>query len=111
MAPLTTLKLSTVIRNMNAWFLAVGFPQFIYSDNGPQFDAAEFKDYCAANSITYLNSYACFPKSNGLAEAAVKSIKYLLLKSDIYSNFEKKFTQHIRTHYILLKKIQSTFLY
>jgi hypothetical protein len=33
--PLTTLKSSTVIVNMNAWFCGVGFPQFIYSDNGP----------------------------------------------------------------------------
>jgi hypothetical protein len=53
-------------------------------DNGPQFDAAEFKDYCAANIITPLNSSKCFPISNGLAEAAVKSVKYLLLKSDNY---------------------------
>jgi hypothetical protein len=48
-APSTTLKSSTVIKIMNAWFRGVGFPQYVYSDNGPQFDAAEFKDYYAAN--------------------------------------------------------------
>jgi transposase InsO family protein len=67
---------------MSAWFCGVGFPQYVYSDNRPQFDDAEFKDYCAANFITPLNSSACFPKSNGLAKAAVKSVKYLLLKAD-----------------------------
>jgi hypothetical protein len=75
---------------MNAWFRVVGFPQFMYWVNGLQFDAAEFKDYCAANFITPLNSSSCFPKSNGLAEAAVKRVKYLLLKLDNYSNFVKK---------------------
>jgi hypothetical protein len=101
---------------MNAWFRGVGFPQFIYLDNGPQFDAAEFNDYWAANFITPLNSSACFPKSNGLAEAAVKSVKYLLLKWDNKSNFEKfcmrcKVYRHLGTHNLLLKKFQSPFLY
>jgi hypothetical protein len=57
---------------MNAWFGRVGFPQYVYLDNGPQFVAAEFKDYCAANFIRTLNSSACFPKSNCLAEAVDK---------------------------------------
>jgi hypothetical protein len=35
-------------------------------------------------------SSACFPKSNGLAESAVKSAKYLLLKSDSYMDFENR---------------------
>jgi hypothetical protein len=35
-------------------------------------------------------SSACFPQSNGLAESAVKSAKYLLLKSENYIDFENK---------------------
>jgi hypothetical protein len=35
-------------------------------------------------------SSACFPQSNGLAESAVKSAKYLLLKSKNYIDFENK---------------------
>jgi transposase InsO family protein len=81
---------NTVIRIITAWFRSVGFPQYVYSDSGPQFKAAKFKDYCAKHYITPLVSSACFPQSNGLAEAAVKSVKYLLLKSDNYSDFEKK---------------------
>jgi transposase InsO family protein len=68
----------------------VGFPQYIFSDRGPQFVAAEFKEYCKGHHIIPLVSLACFPKSNGLAESAVKSAKYLLLKSDSYMDFENR---------------------
>jgi transposase InsO family protein len=89
-APLSTLKSSTVIKTMNAWFHGVGFPHYVYSDSGPQFNAAEFKNYCAKHYIRPLVSSACFPQSNGLAEAAIKSVKYLLLKSENYIHFENK---------------------
>jgi hypothetical protein len=63
-APLTTLKLSTVMKTIDTWFHGVGFPQYIYLDSGPQFNAAEFKDYCAKHFIKPLVSSACFPQSN-----------------------------------------------
>jgi transposase InsO family protein len=59
-------------------------------DSGPQFNATEFKDYCDKHYITPIVSTVCFPLSNGLAEAAVKSVKYLLLKSENYIDFENK---------------------
>jgi hypothetical protein len=59
-------------------------------DSGPQFNAAEFKNYCEKHFITPLVSSACFPQSNGLAESAVKAAKYLLLKSENYADFENK---------------------
>jgi transposase InsO family protein len=89
-APLNTLKSSTVIRIIDTWFHGVGFPKYIYSDSGPQFNAAEFKNYCAKHFITPLVSSACFTQSNGLAESAVKAAKYLLLKSENYTDFENK---------------------
>jgi hypothetical protein len=89
-APLNTLKSSTVIRIIDTWFHGVGFPQYIYLDSGPQFNAAEFKNYCEKHFITPLVSSACFPQSNGLAESAVKAAKYLLLKSENYADFENK---------------------
>jgi hypothetical protein len=89
-APLNTLKSSTVIRIIDTWFHGVGFPQYIYWDIGPQFNAAEFKNYCEKHFITPLVSSACFPQTNRLAESAVKAAKYLLLKSDNYTDFENK---------------------
>jgi hypothetical protein len=68
----------------------VGFPQYIFSYSGPQFAAAEFKEYCKEHHITPLVSSACFPQSIGLAESAVKLAKYLLLKSDSYIDFENR---------------------
>jgi transposase InsO family protein len=89
-AQLHTQKSSTVIKIIDTWFQGVGYPQYIFSDSGPQFAAAEFKGYCKGHHITSLVSSACFPKSNGLAESAVKLAKYLLLKSDSYMDFENR---------------------
>jgi transposase InsO family protein len=89
-AQLNTLKSSTVIKIIDTWFHGIGFPQYIFLDSGPQFGAAEFKNYCKKHYITPLVSSACFPQSNGLAESAVKSAKYLLLKSENYTDFENK---------------------
>jgi hypothetical protein len=68
----------------------IGYPQYIYSDNGPQFDSKEFKDYCNGHFITPLNSSPLHAQSNGLLEAAVKAVKYLLIKSDNFADFEAR---------------------
>jgi hypothetical protein len=62
----------------------------LVSDSGPQFAAAEFKAYCQKHHITPLVSSACYPMSNGLAESSVKTVKYILLKSDSYIDFERR---------------------
>jgi hypothetical protein len=87
---LHTQKSSTVIKIIDTWFHGMGFPHYLFSDSGLQFAAAEFKEYCKGHHITPLVSSACFPKSNGLAERAVKSAKYLLLKSHSYMDFENR---------------------
>jgi hypothetical protein len=79
---LTTLRTVTVVKLINGWFKTIGYPQYIYSDNGPQFDSKEFKNYCDSPFITPLNSSPLYAQSNGLLEAAVKAVKYLLIKSD-----------------------------
>jgi hypothetical protein len=61
------------------------------------------------NVIIPLNGSACFLKSNGLAEAVVKSVKYLFQKSDNYSDFDFfcmrcKVYHRLGTLYLLLKK-------
>ena len=68
----------------------VGYPQYIFSDSGPQFASAEFKAYCQKHYITPLVSSAWYPTSNGLAESSVKIVKHLLLKSDSYMDFENR---------------------
>jgi hypothetical protein len=87
---LTTLRTITVIKVINGWFKTIGYPQYIYSDNGPQFDPKEFKNYCDSHFITPLNSSPLHAQSNGLSEAAVKAVKYLLIKSDNFADFEAR---------------------
>ena len=53
-----------------------GWPTHIRTDGGPQF-WSEFKEFCTAHGITHELSSPYNPESNGLAEAAVKSLKRL----------------------------------
>jgi transposase InsO family protein len=87
---LTTLSTVTVIKIINGWFKILGYPQYIHSDNGPQYNSREFKGYCSDHFITRLNFSPLHAQSNGLAEAAVKSVKYLLIKSDTFADFESR---------------------
>ena len=61
------------------WFREWGFPGTIRSDNGPQF-GTKFAQLCQAHGIKHETSSPYCPASNGLAEAAVKSVKFLLNK-------------------------------
>jgi hypothetical protein len=87
---LTTLRTVTVVKVINGWFKTIGYPQYIYLDNGPQFDSKEFKNYCDSHFIIPLNSSPLYAQSNGLSEAAVKAVKYLLIKSDNFADFEAR---------------------
>ena len=64
---------------LDGWFLDLGFPKTIRSDGGPQF-RADFDTYCTNNNIKHETSSPYHPESNGLAEAAVKNMKRLIIK-------------------------------
>ena len=80
----TTAK---VIEVLERWFIEFGYPCVIVSDNGPQF-RSEFQEYCIAKHILHSPSSPYNPRSNGLAESAVKTAKYLLQKSDNFADFQ-----------------------
>ena len=61
------------------WFHDWGFPRIIRSDNGPQFKQ-KFTNLCAEHFIIHETSSPYNPASNGLAEAAVKNVTFLLKK-------------------------------
>lgn len=50
------------------------------ADNGPPFNSAEFRDFCAKNKIEYCNSPPYHPQSNGWAERAVRTAKASIKK-------------------------------
>ena len=72
---------STVISFCKSQFARHGIPQKIHSDNGPQFVAKEFKSFCRAYGITHTTSSPYYPRSNGLAEKSIQTLKKLLTKA------------------------------
>ena len=65
---------------MSGVFSLFGPPAEIMSDNGPQFTGQPFKDMCRKWSITHKTSSPHYPRSNGLAERMVRTVKSLLKK-------------------------------
>lgn len=78
-ALLRSTTTETIWKTLLEWFHMFGFPKKIKSDNGPQF-RQKFGDFCAQHDIIFSTSSPYNPRSNGLAEAAVKSVKNLLKK-------------------------------
>ena len=70
---------SAIIRQLQAWFNLLGWPKVIRSDGGPQY-LSEFGKFCESKGIKHETSSPYNAQSNGLAEAAVKNAKYLLMK-------------------------------
>ena len=68
---LRSLSSEAVLKVLTSWFNLFGWPSSIRSDGGPQF-RGEFSRFCSSHAIS---------KSNGLAEAGVKSVKNILRKS------------------------------
>ena len=69
----------TIIHHLEDWFNDYGWPTHIRTDGGPQF-RSEFKEFCAAHGIQHELSSPYNPESNGLAEAAVKSLKGIVTR-------------------------------
>ena len=74
-----------VIRALKAVFSRVGVPELLRCDNGPQYTSQEMKEFAEEWGFQILTSSPHFPRSNGLAERTVRTIKDMLVKSkDLY---------------------------
>ena len=62
-------------------FIDLGVPLCFRSDGGPQFDAKEFRDLLLRWGVEWRPSSPTYAQSNGHAEAAVKAVKTLVLKT------------------------------
>ena len=78
--PLPSMTTAAVIRALEKILWEFGLPNYIRSDGGPQFASAEFRQFLQDLDIRHEISSPYNPSSNGLAEAAVKQVKYLMLK-------------------------------
>lgn len=78
---LMSVRTSDVTKCLLEWFMDWGIPNSIRTDGGPQF-RTEFETFCSRNGIEHEVSSPYHSQSNGLAEAAVKQTKYLLIKCE-----------------------------
>lgn len=58
-----------------------GICDALITDNGPQYASQEFKQFTLDWGFKHITSSPYFPSSNGMAEAAVKTVKKLVIKS------------------------------
>ena len=70
-----TTTAAVTIKLLREMFCRLGVPKLIVSDNGPQFASLEFKHFCISNNVTHVRSTPYHPKTNGLAERAVRTFK------------------------------------
>merc|ERR1712237_262049 len=70
---------SSITDNLTEIFQEQGYPDSIRCDGGPQF-RQQFGSFCKSVDVSHEQAAAYDPRSNGLAEAAVKQVKFLIKK-------------------------------
>uniref|UniRef100_A0A5S6QTQ4 RNA-directed DNA polymerase n=1 Tax=Trichuris muris TaxID=70415 RepID=A0A5S6QTQ4_TRIMR len=89
--PMKSTTTASVIKRLRKLFATFGLPRAIVSDNGPQFVSEEFEVFCDYNNVTHIKTAPYHPKSNGLAERAVRLFKdRLRASSDSVADVEQK---------------------
>lgn len=78
--PIKDKKSSTIINALSSRVLPVlmSVPSIILSDNGPEFIAADFKNFLQSHNITHKLTSPYCPTSNGAIERVNRSVKNLL---------------------------------
>lgn len=72
---------SNTIIKLKSIFARHGIPSILMSDNGPPFNSSEFRAFCRDWGIEHKTSSPFLPRSNGLAERSVQTVKKLLQKA------------------------------
>ena len=72
---------NAIIKACKAHFARHGIPNFVVSDNGPQFSSYEFEQFATLYQFSHQPSSPHYPQSNGKVEKAVQTVKNLLRKS------------------------------
>lgn len=77
---LSTTTSKQVITKLKTHCARYGIPRSIISDNGTQFTSHEFRDFSNKWAIKHMFSSPHHQQANGRAEAAVKTMKNMMLK-------------------------------
>ena len=67
-----------VISSLKSIYSHHGIPTVLVSDNGPQFDSRDMKEFASTYGFQHITSSPCYPQSNGLPERMVNTVKSLL---------------------------------
>lgn len=93
----TTAKDTVAV--LEHFFLTEGTPLTIVTDNGPQFTANKFEQFCTTHGIKHITSAPFHPASNGEAERFVQSLKRAVEKNCIEGESPKNALQLFLTTY------------
>lgn len=83
------LSNKAVISYLKTVFARHGVPCELFSDNGPQFSSCEFTAFAKEWGFQHSTSSPTDPKSNGLAESSVKTVKNMMKKAQDRDDFQK----------------------
>ena len=78
---LTNTTSNGVIAALRPIFARYGIPEIVRSDNGPQYVSQEMTNFATSYGFVQITSSPHYPRSNGLAERTVKTVKAMLEKS------------------------------
>ena len=70
-----------IIRHTSSIFARHRIPEVVVSDNGPQFSSELYAKFAQQYGFEHITSSPHYPRSNGEAERAVKTVKNFLKKS------------------------------
>ena len=71
----------TVIHKLKMHFARHGVPDYVVSDNGPQYTSSEFRRFATTWKFKHVTTSPHYPQANGMAESAVKTCKTIMKKA------------------------------
>ena len=74
---MTSTTSTATVNALRDIFSRYGLPEIMVSDNGPQFIASEFQQFCHKNGIMHRTSAAYKPSTNDQVERVVQILKSL----------------------------------
>jgi len=75
---LSSTVAESIIAALKSIFQSHGIPDKVFSDNGPPFNSAAFKEFANTYNFSHFTSSPSYAQSNGLVERAIQTIKLRL---------------------------------
>lgn len=96
-----SIKAEGVIETLGRLFIERGEPDYLRSDNGPEFIAEAVKSWLAASGVRTLYIEPGAPWENAYAETFISQLRDELLERELFANLKEAQTllQDYREHY------------